>query len=591
MALATTCPACSTSFKVNPEQLKLRRGLVRCGKCDHVFSGVEYLRYVSDARTDEELNEDQEGDDRRRRDRRGTGRRLWGNEEPSATDELKTAFFLPDTELGPGESATEGLGNEALKTSRNLGKDKPARNKPAKTSEQAKQSQAAQEASDNDPDSPPEESASAGEASDSAEDASGKTKADKSGEDQNDTDDSASDAEQPATGKRTRRGSARGKRGRGRRKRAAARTQAEQDADKGEETAKGDSKAAGAGDAKQASDATDTSKKAQTPDAADAADTPEIAAGPSKNADVESEQSAQPEPDSKAESPKPSPFSSRSQTRAGAVITSPLTKGARGDFQKAGRDEDWSTAPVWPQIDENFDEPDIEEPDSRPGPVSAENIEAKASQEPAKRSASKRADADSVALSSADDLPIADGDPHEEDAIDFFGKTSRPSFDFDLPPRQVLIVAAGLVLLLLVQLAIGNRDVLASKYPSIGSGLAAISAPFGLKVQLPMNREEIKIASFDLTAASSREPDASYVMNLLMRNNARHKLRWPAIELTLLDGVGGILVRKVLMPAEYLPDESLITTGLAGSSEQPIRVALKSSTDAPVGYSVSLFYP
>ena len=138
---------------------------------------------------------------------------------------------------------------------------------------------------------------------------------------------------------------------------------------------------------------------------------------------------------------------------------------------------------------------------------------------------------------------------------------------------------------------IGNRDVLASKFPSVSTGLAAISAPFGLKVQLPMNREEIKIASFDLTAASSREPDASYVMNLLMRNNARHKLRWPAIELTLLDGVGGILVRKVLMPAEYLPNESLIATGLAGSSEQPIRVALKSSTDAPVGYSVSLFYP
>jgi len=46
MALATTCPQCKTSFKVVPDQLKLRRGLVRCGVCQFVFSGVEHLRYV-----------------------------------------------------------------------------------------------------------------------------------------------------------------------------------------------------------------------------------------------------------------------------------------------------------------------------------------------------------------------------------------------------------------------------------------------------------------------------------------------------------------------------------------------------------------
>ena len=49
MALATTCPQCKTSFKVIPYQLKLRRGLVRCGVCQHVFSGIDYLRYVDDS--------------------------------------------------------------------------------------------------------------------------------------------------------------------------------------------------------------------------------------------------------------------------------------------------------------------------------------------------------------------------------------------------------------------------------------------------------------------------------------------------------------------------------------------------------------
>ena len=49
MALATTCPRCATSFKVVPDQLKLRRGLVRCGMCQHVFSGIDFMRYIDES--------------------------------------------------------------------------------------------------------------------------------------------------------------------------------------------------------------------------------------------------------------------------------------------------------------------------------------------------------------------------------------------------------------------------------------------------------------------------------------------------------------------------------------------------------------
>ena len=44
MTLVTTCPNCDTSFRVVADQLKLRRGLVRCGHCRTVFSGLERLR-------------------------------------------------------------------------------------------------------------------------------------------------------------------------------------------------------------------------------------------------------------------------------------------------------------------------------------------------------------------------------------------------------------------------------------------------------------------------------------------------------------------------------------------------------------------
>jgi predicted Zn finger-like uncharacterized protein len=49
MALATRCPGCQALFRVAPDQLKLRGGLVRCGACRHVFDAIGTLSYVDDA--------------------------------------------------------------------------------------------------------------------------------------------------------------------------------------------------------------------------------------------------------------------------------------------------------------------------------------------------------------------------------------------------------------------------------------------------------------------------------------------------------------------------------------------------------------
>ncbi|MCS6944519.1 MAG: DUF3426 domain-containing protein [Sutterellaceae bacterium] len=48
MALATRCPNCQALFRVVPDQLKLRGGLVRCGACRHVFDAIGTLSYVDD---------------------------------------------------------------------------------------------------------------------------------------------------------------------------------------------------------------------------------------------------------------------------------------------------------------------------------------------------------------------------------------------------------------------------------------------------------------------------------------------------------------------------------------------------------------
>jgi predicted Zn finger-like uncharacterized protein len=49
MSLITRCPACSTTFRVVRDQLRISDGWVRCGRCSHVFDASLDLRELSDA--------------------------------------------------------------------------------------------------------------------------------------------------------------------------------------------------------------------------------------------------------------------------------------------------------------------------------------------------------------------------------------------------------------------------------------------------------------------------------------------------------------------------------------------------------------
>ncbi|WP_287880765.1 DUF3426 domain-containing protein [Aquitalea sp.] len=43
MSYTTQCPSCQTRFKVNDKQLSAANGLVRCGRCAHVFNATEHF--------------------------------------------------------------------------------------------------------------------------------------------------------------------------------------------------------------------------------------------------------------------------------------------------------------------------------------------------------------------------------------------------------------------------------------------------------------------------------------------------------------------------------------------------------------------
>ena len=129
MALATTCPQCKTSFKVVPDQLKLSRGSVRCGVCQNVFSGIDHLRYVdqsallgpkprqSGADTDQRPSSP-ESSGQAASDPAATPGPSTAQDHPSGGDDLKTAFFLPDS--GFGSQVNDALAGAARTPTRDI---------------------------------------------------------------------------------------------------------------------------------------------------------------------------------------------------------------------------------------------------------------------------------------------------------------------------------------------------------------------------------------------------------------------------------------------------------------------------------------
>ncbi len=48
ISMITQCHACSTHFRVTPEQLQAHQGQVRCGKCMTVFDGLKVIAELAE---------------------------------------------------------------------------------------------------------------------------------------------------------------------------------------------------------------------------------------------------------------------------------------------------------------------------------------------------------------------------------------------------------------------------------------------------------------------------------------------------------------------------------------------------------------
>jgi predicted Zn finger-like uncharacterized protein len=181
--------------------------------------------------------------------------------------------------------------------------------------------------------------------------------------------------------------------------------------------------------------------------------------------------------------------------------------------------------------------------------------------------------------------------PQPELAFDLLANGTRPRLAWrSAMSRSPRAWAAAIALagLMFVQALFGWRDSIAAHAPALAPVLKVLLAPFGANIQPPRDLDAVTIESFELQTG-----DAPNALNMqaVLRNHARHPVRFPAMELTLTDATGRLLLRKVIPVDVYLHNDPLAALGLEAGIERSVKLAMEHDGLQPAGFSVALFYP
>ncbi len=157
-----------------------------------------------------------------------------------------------------------------------------------------------------------------------------------------------------------------------------------------------------------------------------------------------------------------------------------------------------------------------------------------------------------------------------------------------LTPARRRYLAIGLSVLAAVQLVSVYRTEIAYHLPFLRPVASTASLLTGQDIKPPMSLGALSIESFELR--NTRQPGKTR-MTAILRNRSKLPTRWPAMELTLTGPSNAVVVRKVLLPSQYLENPRAQAAGMPPNSEQPIDLLLETSDLNLAGYSVALFYP
>lgn len=155
------------------------------------------------------------------------------------------------------------------------------------------------------------------------------------------------------------------------------------------------------------------------------------------------------------------------------------------------------------------------------------------------------------------------------------------------PTVRIALGLAGVLLLgaLLLQVALQERNRLASQYPAIRPLLQVLCAPLQCRIDPPRRIADVVIDS----SAFNKARGDGYVLAVTLRSRADFPVATPALELTLTDAQEQPVLRRVLMPQD-LNAPAELQAGSDWGGSWPVRIA-GAAAPRVAGYRLLAFYP
>ncbi|MFU2486017.1 DUF3426 domain-containing protein [Thauera sp. WH-1] len=152
---------------------------------------------------------------------------------------------------------------------------------------------------------------------------------------------------------------------------------------------------------------------------------------------------------------------------------------------------------------------------------------------------------------------------------------------------------ASLVLVLMLgllgtQLGYLYRMEIARELPGLRPLLVAACTPIGCTVPYARDADRIAIDASELQSEPGRP--GHYLLQATLNNRADYPQHWPHLELTLTDAGDKPISRRVLAPADWLPDTQS-AEAFSARSAVGVRIPFEAPGIAPTGYRIYLFYP
>ena len=176
--------------------------------------------------------------------------------------------------------------------------------------------------------------------------------------------------------------------------------------------------------------------------------------------------------------------------------------------------------------------------------------------------------------------------PADSDDVSFLRKSRATGFwRRPLVRTGLALLTFALLVTLVFQVAIDQRDRLAAMEPRVRPWLEVACLPSACKVQA---LRQIESLVMDGSSFNKYAPNV-YRLAFSVRNISRWDLALPALELTLTNDQDQALLRRVFKPVELGAQAGSIKAGAEWSGSALVRLSLASGD--VVGYRILAFYP